>query len=131
MSLRILLGCDGCGMCARACPRGVIVAKPDEAVPYAVVALDCNDCQKCVVVCPLHVIELDPAWAECWSRGCPLTSRRYAGWACNEGRVRCPTCGSPLWKTPNERRWTCVRCTNGSRVGCPKARRAAVTTPVA
>ena len=125
MSFRIAPGCDGCGICSRACPRGAISFTLHDTTPLAVTALECNDCAKCAVVCPLGIIEPDPAWAVCLGRGCPLISKRYEGWACTEGRTRC-ACGNPLWKSPETREWRCVKCDLGGKAACPKARRAAV-----
>jgi ferredoxin len=125
VSFRISPACDGCGTCVRACPRGAIRRSPGGDAPYEVVSLDCNDCGKCAVVCPRDALGPDNGWAECLGRGCPLTgSRRYEGWACNEGIRRCAECGNALWKPPGAVRWMCVRCDGGARVLCPKVRKA-------
>ena len=124
MSFAVGAGCDGCGACRRACPRGAIRRSGDAAIPYEVVSLDCTDCGKCAIVCPRGVLAPDPEWARCWGRGCPLSSSRYEGWACAEGKRRCPGCGNSMWQKPSGDGWICSRCDDGTRVMCPKARKA-------
>ncbi|MBV6506977.1 MAG: hypothetical protein JJLCMIEE_00014 [Acidimicrobiales bacterium] len=111
-------------MCALACPRGAIRVSVNSDTPFEVVSLECNDCGKCAIVCPQRVLAPDPAWAACWGRGCPMSSRRYDEWSCSEGRRRCPTCNNALWWAPDASGWVCVRCDEGSRVICPKVRKA-------
>lgn len=129
MSYRIGPTCDGCGICVMACPRGAIRVSDDGAIPYAVVSLDCNDCGKCAIVCPPSAIDVDPAWAVCRARGCPLSSERFSEWSCTEGRRRCPTCGNALWINAELDRWVCIHCELGSKVVCPKVRKAAAVRP--
>jgi NAD-dependent dihydropyrimidine dehydrogenase PreA subunit len=128
MSFGIRPGCDGCGACVSACPRGAIrLAAVGAAMPYEVAALECNDCWSCAPVCPRGVLGPDPRWAVCRARGCPLSSRRLSGWACTEGWARCPKCNSALWKPPGSGEWRCARCDLETRVGCPKARMSGAT----
>lgn len=125
MSFGIRPGCDGCGACVSACPRGAIrLAAVGAATPYEVVPLECNDCWSCGLVCPRRVLGPDPRWAVCRARGCPLASRRLTGWACTEGWARCPQCNSALWKPPGSGEWHCAHCDLETRVACPKARQA-------
>jgi ferredoxin len=123
VSFRVGPDCDGCDMCRPACPRGAIRVTGG-AVAYEVVSLNCNDCGKCAVVCRQHALAPDPEWAVCWDRGCPLSSSRYEDWGCAEGRRRCTECGNSLWKPPNGDGWVCTRCDLGSKLMCPKARKA-------
>lgn len=127
MSFKVGPTCDGCGICVAACPRGAIRPGPPGGTPFEVVSLDCNDCGKCAIVCPHDALAVDPAWAQCFGRGCPLVSKRLEGWACTEGWARCGRCGGALWKAPGDSEWVCARCDTASRVICPKIRRAAAT----
>jgi len=127
MSFKVGPTCDGCGICVSACPRGAIRPGPPGGTPFEVVSLDCNDCGKCAIVCPHDALAVDPAWAQCFGRGCPLVSKRLEGWACTEGWARCGRCGGALWKAPGDSEWVCARCDTASRVICPKIRRAAAT----
>ncbi len=124
MSYGVGDGCNSCGMCLRACPKGAMRTTPHGPVPVEVVSLDCNDCGKCAVVCPTSAIAPDPAWAVCWGRGCPLSSSRFEGWTCAEGRRRCVDCGNSMWKEPGVDGWLCFRCDHGRKVICPKVRKA-------
>ena len=82
--------------------------------------------RQCLVVCPVDGLVADTDWAVCHGRGCPLSSSRYAGVECSEGRQLCPTCGSVLWRVEGGE-WTCRVCAaaaDGSRVAsCPKVKR--------
>lgn len=130
MSFRVGQTCDGCGMCKLACPRGAIhLSGVIGGIPYVVTPLDCNDCGKCAIVCRRDALAPDPEWAECWGRGCPLTTRRYEGWSCAEGRRRCTECGNSMWKEPDGDGWICMRCDLGAKVMCPKVRKANTLAP--
>ena len=129
MALKIDLDeCLGCGACESACPTGAISQGDAFPVAYVVDALRCNDCDRCRSVCPVEGFQIDDAWAVCHGRGCPLSSKRYAGVECSEGQEACPSCGSMLWKSPGGE-WACAQCPTGDgarrSVSCPKARRAA------
>ncbi len=123
MSFWINPACYGCGICAQACPRGAIHLSKGFMAAYEITALDCNDCAKCAIVCPIDAIGPDPGWAVCHGRGCPLTSRRLAEWACTEAGRRCPECGGSLWRDPDSDRWLCTHCDPDYRVACPKIRK--------
>jgi NAD-dependent dihydropyrimidine dehydrogenase PreA subunit len=126
MALRISDECFGCGGCELACPQAAITQAPGFPVAYVIDPLLCNDCNTCVPLCPVDAFLPDPAWAVCYGRGCPLSSKRYAGWECTEGRERCPACGSMLWRPPGATYWRCRRCDYGegtSRASCPKVRK--------
>ena len=125
MSFDVGPGCDGCGICVFACPKGAIrrSVAPDAPTPYEVFHLNCNDCGKCAIVCPQRVLGPDPQWAECRGRGCPVVTNRMEGWACTEGWARCERCSSALWKEPGTAKWICARCDLETKVICPKIRR--------
>ena len=121
--------CLGCGACESACPAGAVSQGQGFPVAYMVDPLLCNDCNRCLAVCPVDGLVPSEGWAVCHGRGCPLSSRRYAGWECTEGQERCGACGSVRWREPGGE-WACRAC-RGSEEGrahqasCPKVKRAA------
>ncbi len=118
--------CLGCGACESACPQGAIRQGEAFPVAYEVDPLLCNDCARCLTVCPVEGLVADPQWAVCHGHGCPLSSQRYAGVECSEGRDRCPDCGSVRWRS-GDGPWECRACAatadGGRAAGCPKVRR--------
>ena len=105
MALEIdLAECIGCGACESACPAEAVTQSEDFPVTYRVDPLRCNDCERCRSLCPVDGFTVAEGWAICHGRGCPLSSRRYAGVECSEGQSTCPSCGSVLWRRPGEDR---------------------------
>lgn len=51
-------GCIHCGACARACPRGALLADGDTGLVLARRAL-CSGCRACESACPVQVIRFD------------------------------------------------------------------------
>ncbi len=132
MALEIdLAECIGCGACESACPAEAVTQSEDFPVTYRVDPLRCNDCERCRSLCPVDGFTVAEGWAICHGRGCPLSSRRYAGVECSEGQSTCPSCGSVLWRRPGEE-WGCATCEAKAQgrvaAGCPKGRRAARLT---
>jgi NAD-dependent dihydropyrimidine dehydrogenase PreA subunit len=119
--------CLGCGACESACPQGAVTQGDGFPVAYEIDPLLCNDCERCLVACPVDGLVPDVQWAVCHGRGCPLSSNRYAGVECSEGREVCPTCGSVLWRAEGGT-WGCRVCAAtavGARAAsCPKVKRA-------
>lgn len=132
MSLRVLEdACIGCGGCEYACPRGALTKTDSFLGLFAIDPYTCDDCLECIPKCPVDAIVADPDWPVCFGHGCPLGSRLLAGTECSIWAERCPTCGGPLWRAPApsepgaggaERPWSCPRCDQGRKVGCPKIR---------
>ena len=102
--------CLGCGACESACPQGAVSQGGAFPVSYEVDPLLCNDCQQCLVVCPVDGLLPDADWTVCHGRGCPLSSSRYAGTECSEGRDVCP---DMRFNAVAGRRW---------RLGVPRVR---------
>jgi len=127
VALRITEACFGCGACEFGCTQGAITQADGFPVVYVIDPLACNDCEDCVSMCPALAFEIDPDWAVCEGRGCPLSSKRYAGWRCTQGAWRCAECGSMLWRAPGGSEWLCRRCTlavGEHGASCPKVMQA-------
>lgn len=120
MSFRVADTCIGCGGCDYACPTGALTKSDDFLGRFEVDPFGCDDCGRCVAKCPVDAIVVDEGWPVCEGRGCPLNSRRLAGFACANWTRRCPACGGTLWQAPGSKTWTCPRCDLGLRVLCPK-----------
>lgn len=115
--------CIGCGGCEYACPEGAL-AKTDSYLGLFVInPLTCNDCGDCVPKCPVDAIVVDPDWAVCEGRGCPLGSARLGGVTCTVWTRRCASCGTTLWQAEGAVEATCPRCDEGRSVACPRTRR--------
>lgn len=115
--------CLGCGACEIVCPTAAISQSDDFRVAYRVDPLLCNDCLECVSVCPVDALVPDDRFAVCHGRGCPLTSTRLHSWTCSEGIHRCPSCGTMMWRRPDDADSACPRCDWRMKVICPKVRR--------
>jgi NAD-dependent dihydropyrimidine dehydrogenase PreA subunit len=127
VSLRVIEdACIGCGGCEYACPTGALTKTESFLGLFEIDPYTCDDCLQCVPKCPVDAIVPDPAWPVCHGTGCPLTSVRLAGVECNIWQAHCETCGGPLWRTEGAD-WSCPRCDDGRRVGCPKIRHLTLT----
>jgi len=115
----VAAACIGCGGCEYACPNGSLHKTDSFLGLFAIDPFSCDDCGRCVPKCPLDAIVVDPAWAVCHGRGCPLHSRRLADVECAVWQQRCPSCGATLWRTDGGS-WRCSRCDLGLRVACPR-----------
>jgi ferredoxin len=125
VSLKILPSCIGCGACEFACPPRAISQGENFVVQYQIDPFKCDDCNRCVSVCPVYAIVEDPEWAQCYKRGCPLSSKRYEGWECTLSEMPCDKCGFPLWKSPTGS-LICSNCESHSEkpmAVCPKKRK--------
>lgn len=123
MSLRVVEElCIGCGACDFTCPTDALTKTDSFLGLFAIDPYTCNDCMLCVDKCPELAIVPDPDWPVCMGRGCPLTSKRLAGFTCAYWQRRCSECGSTLWQGPDGE-WACSRCGLGMRVSCPRTRR--------
>ena len=125
MAYAINSDCIGCGVCESACPHAAIFQADSYPVLYVIDPLNCDDCIRCVPLCPTDAIKLDLEWAQCYGRGCPLSSKRYGGWECSVGEEHCQQCGSVLWRENTESAWICAKCRNGESghgASCPKVR---------
>ena len=114
--------CIGCGGCEYACPTGALTKTDSFLGLFAIDPYTCDDCTLCVPKCPVDAIVDDPDWPVCHGRGCPLTSTRLEGVECNIWQSACASCGGPLWRPSADATWTCPRCDDGRKVGCPKVR---------
>lgn len=52
--------CNGCGICARACPEDVLHVTKHGKKAYVRYPEDCVACRACVVFCPQDCIEVKP-----------------------------------------------------------------------
>ena len=114
--------CIGCGACDYACPTGAMAKTDTFLGTFAIDPYTCDDCGRCVQCCPVGCINLEPAWPSCYGHGCPLSSKRMAGFECSVWQRTCESCGAPVWRRRGEESWICPRCDMGTRLRCPKER---------
>ncbi len=126
MAFKVDDSCIGCGGCEFACERGAISQGDGYPVLYMVDPLLCDDCEECVKVCPVDAISENLEFSRCYGRGCPLSSKKYAGWTCSVGVSRCEECGSMIWTSPSgmEVCNTCLGKSQGRHTAqCPKIKK--------
>jgi len=127
MSLKVLVDeCIGCGGCEYACPTGALTKTDSFLGLFEIDPYTCDDCGLCVSKCPYDAIVGDAEWPGCFGHGCPLSSSRLTGYECTVWQDSCPTCQGPLWRADESSPWTCPRCDDGRKVGCPKLRHLAL-----
>ncbi len=114
--------CIGCGACDYACPTGALTKTDTFLGTFAIDPYTCDDCARCVGRCPVGCIIVDEAWPKCYGHGCPLSSKRLAGFECAVWQRNCHTCGAPMWRQRGDRSWICPRCDLGTNLHCPKER---------
>ena len=111
--------CIGCGGCEYACATGALTKTDSFLGLFVIDPFTCNDCGDCVTKCPESAIIIDPEWAVCGDRGCPLSSKRLADVDCAYWQERCPTCGATMWRA-DDGAWACSRCDLQMKVACPR-----------
>lgn len=119
--------CIGCGGCEYACPTGALTKSDSFLGLFVIDPFLCDDCGLCVPKCPVDAIVVDDAWPVCHGHGCPLSSDRLAGVECNIWQSTCTRCGGPQWRSDGAE-WSCPRCDEGRKVGCPKVRHLTVNS---
>lgn len=117
--------CDGCGLCAPACPDGLIVMGDDKLPTVSFVNGGCDFCAACAAVCPTGALKREdgaPAWdhvarigASCLSYG--GVECRMCGDHCRTAAIAFQPLGRGRW-LPTVRAADCTGC--GACVGpCP------------